>query len=178
MLTSPDVPRELMIQVWYPAKNVAGVRAWYRDPRMNQAKSYHLRWVKTHSYWNVPIADEPRTFPVLIFFAVVGRLPRSEYLPGGRTCVAKAYIVVAIDHPYSSSRVIFPDGRVVHSLPWIDTSSQAAFEESSRKVELMLEDHVADARFVLDEMERWEPVRVERASRGANGSNSRGSIRT
>lgn len=151
---SPDAPRELMIQVWYPAKHVAGVRAWYRDPRMNQAKSYHLRWVKTHSYWNLPVADEPRAFPVLIFSPSSGGF-RSQNTFEVEELVSHGYIVVGIDHPYSSSRVVFPDGRVIHSLPWIDTSSQAAFQESSRKVEWMLDDHVADARFVLDEMERW-----------------------
>jgi len=151
---SRDAPRELMIQVWYPAKNEAGVRAWYRDPRMNQAKSYHLRWVKTHSYWDVAVADAPRTFPVLVFSPSSGGF-RSQNTFQVEELVSQGYIVVGIDHPYSSSRVVFPDGRVAYSLPWVDTSSQAAYEASSRKVAAMLDDHVADARFVLDEMERW-----------------------
>jgi len=50
---------------------------------------------------------------------------------------------------------VFPDGRIAYSLPWIDATGQGAYELSNRKVELMLEDHVADASFVLDEMERW-----------------------
>jgi len=80
--SSSQASRELMIQVWYPAKNVAGLRAWYRDPRMNTAKSYHLRWVKTNSFWDLPPADEPREFPVLLFFTVLGRIPQPEYFPG------------------------------------------------------------------------------------------------
>lgn len=151
---SKNAPRELMIQVWYPAKNVAGVRAWYRDSRMNEAKSYHLRWVKTHSYWNLPVAEEPRTFPVLVFSPSSGGF-RSQNTFEVEELVSQGYIVVGIDHPYSSSRVVFPDGRVIRSLPWIDTSSQAAFDESNSQVERMVEDHVADARFVLNEMERW-----------------------
>ncbi len=152
--SSPQAPRELMIQVWYPAKNETGVRAWYRDPRMNTAKSYHLRWVKTHSFWNLPVAEEPRTFPVLLFSPSSGGF-RSQNTFEVEELVSQGYIVVGIDHPYSSSRVVFPGGRIVYSLPWVDTSSQAAYEESNRKVELMVEDHVADARFVLDQMERW-----------------------
>ena len=151
---SPDAPREMMIQVWYPAKNVAGRRAWYRDPRMNQAKSCHLRLVKTHSYWNLPVADEPRVFPVLVFSPSSGGF-RSQNTFQVEELVSQGYIVVGIDHPYSSSRVVFPDGRIAYSVPWIDTSSRAAFESSNRQVELMVEDHVADARFVLNEMERW-----------------------
>jgi predicted dienelactone hydrolase len=152
--SSPHAWRELMIQVWYPAKNVAGVRAWYRDPRMNQAKSYHLRWVKTHSFWNLPAAEEPQKFPVLLFSPSSGGF-RSQNTFQIEELASQGYIVVGIDHPYSSSRVVFPDGRVAYSLPWVDTASQAAYEESNRKVERMVEDHVADARFVLDEMERW-----------------------
>jgi predicted dienelactone hydrolase len=152
--SSPQAPRELMIQVWYPARNVAGIRAWYRDPRMNTAKSYHFRWVKTHSFWNLPAAEEPRTLPVLLFSPSSGGF-RSQNTFQVEELVSQGYIVVGIDHPYSSSRVVFPDGRIAYSVPWIDTASQATYDESNRRVELMVEDHVADARFVLDEMERW-----------------------
>ena len=152
--SSTQTPRELMIQVWYPAKNVAGIRAWYRDPRMNTAKSYHLRWVRTHSFWDLPAAEEPREFPVLLFSPSSGGF-RSQNTFQVEELVSQGYIVVGIDHPYSSSRVVFPDGRIAYSLPWVDTSTQAAYEVSNRKAELMLEDHVADASFVLDEMGRW-----------------------
>jgi predicted dienelactone hydrolase len=152
--STPTAPRELMIQVWYPAKHAPGVRAWYRDPRMNTLKSAHFRLVKTHSYWNLPVANEPAAFPVLLFSPSSGGF-RSQNTFEVEELASQGYIVVGIDHPYSSSRVVFPDGRVAHSLPWIDTSSQEAYEESNRKVELMVQDHVADARFVLDEMERW-----------------------
>jgi len=152
--SSTEAFREMMVQVWYPAKNVDGVRAWYRDPRMNTAKSYHLRWVKTHSFWNLPPAEGPPEFPVLLFSPSSGGF-RSQNTFQVEELASQGYIVVGIDHPYSSSRLVFPDGRVVYSLPWIDTASQAAYELSNRNVELMLEDHVADARFVLHEMERW-----------------------
>ncbi len=152
--SSPTTPREFMIQVWYPAENAPGVRAWYRDPRMNTLKSSHLRLVKTHSYWNLPVAKEPRTFPVLLFSPSSGGF-RSQNTFEVEELVSQGYIVVGIDHPYSSSRVVFPDGHVTYSVPWMDTASAVAFEESNRKVELMVEDHVADARFLLDEMERW-----------------------
>jgi len=152
--SSPGARRELMIQVWYPAANATGTRAWYRDPRMNQFKSFHFRWVKTHSYWNLPLAAQPRIFPVLIFSPSSGGF-RSQNTFEVEELVSRGYIVVGIDHPYSSSRVVFPDGRVTYSIPWVDTASRAAYEESNRKVERMVEDHVSDARFVLDEMERW-----------------------
>lgn len=152
--SSPDAPRELMIQVWYPAERVNGTRAWYRDPRVNTWRSQHLRLVKTHSYWNLPVADQPRTFPVVIFSPSAGG-NRDQNTFQVEELASQGYVVVGIDHPYSSSRVVFPDGRVVYALPWIDTSNRETLETSTRRVELMVNDHVADVRFVLDEMERW-----------------------
>jgi pimeloyl-ACP methyl ester carboxylesterase len=159
--SDPAAPREFMIQVWYPARRAPGVRAWYRDPRMDTFKSSHFRLVKTHSYWNLPVANQAGVFPVLLFSPSSGGF-RSQNTFEVEELVSQGYIVVGIDHPYSTSRLVFPDGHVVHSVPWMDTSSQAALEESTGRVELMVEDHVADARFVLDEMERWnEPGSAE-----------------
>jgi predicted dienelactone hydrolase len=93
---SPTAPRELMIQVWYPAKHAPGVRAWYRDPRMNTLKSAHFRLVKTHSYWNLPVADEPAVFPVLLFSPSSSGF-RSQNTFEVEELVSQGYIVVAID---------------------------------------------------------------------------------
>jgi dienelactone hydrolase len=151
---SPSAPRELMIQVWYPAKDGPGERALYRDPRINNWKLLHLRWVRTHSFSNLAVADQPRAFPIVLFSPSSGG-NRDQNTFETEELASQGYVVVGIDHPYSSSRVFFPDGRVARSVPWVDTSSRAAFEATTRKVELMVQDHVADARFVLDEMERW-----------------------
>ncbi len=151
----PNAPREFMIQVWYPAKHESGERAWYRDPRMNTWKSDQLRLVKTHSFWDLPVAVQPETFPVLLFSPSSGG-NRDQNTFETEELASQGYVVVGMDHPYSCSRVVFPDGRVIHSLaPWMDLSSRAAYEASCVRDELMVQDHVADARFVLDEMERW-----------------------
>src|SRR5260370_9712641 len=73
--SSPQAPRELMIQVWYPARNVAGILAWYRDPRLNTAKAYHFRLIKNHFFLNSPPAEQPPRFPVVLF------LPSSRGVP-------------------------------------------------------------------------------------------------
>ncbi len=151
---SPDAPRELMIQVWYPAQGAGGARADYRDPRMNTWRSNHLRLIHTHSYWDLPVADQPRRFNVLLFSPSSGG-NRDQNTFEMEELASQGYVVVGLDHPYSSSRVAFPDGRVIRSIPWVDSSTQAAFDASLAKVEFMVKDHVADVRFVLDEMERW-----------------------
>jgi predicted dienelactone hydrolase len=151
----PNAPREFMIQVWYPAKPEKGKRAWYRDPRMNTWRSDHLRLVQTHAFWNLPVAEQPQTFPVLLFSPSSGG-NRDQNTFEVEELASQGYVVVGLDHPYSSSRVVFPDGRVIYSLlPWMDLSSRSAYEASLVRDELMVEDHVGDARFVLDQMERW-----------------------
>ncbi len=152
--SSPLARRELMIQIWYPAKQMPGVRAWYRDPRMNTWRSQHLQLVKTHSYWSLPVADQPHQFPVILFSPSSGGF-RSQNTFEIEELASQGYVVVGIDHPYSGSRVVFPDGRMAHSLPWVDTSNPATLNASTRLVEMMVEDHAADARFILDEMSQW-----------------------
>jgi predicted dienelactone hydrolase len=171
--SSTQTPRELMIQVWYPAKNVAGVRAWYRDPRINTAKSYHLRWVRTHSFWDLPAAEEPREFPVLLFSPSSGGF-RSQNTFQVEELVSQTE-VVGIDHPYSSRA--WCSRRPNRLLaPWADTSNQAATRQN-RKVELMLEDHVADASFVLMKWAGLEPA-GSRNPRRADGFDPVGALAT
>ncbi len=151
----PNANREFMIQVWYPAEPEKGKRAWYRDPRMNTWRSDHLRLVQTHAFWNLPVARQPQTFPVLLFSPSSGG-NRDQNTFEVEELVSQGYVVVGLDHSYSSSRVVFPDGHVIHSLlPWMDLTSRATYEASVRNLELMVQDHVDDARFVLDQMELW-----------------------
>jgi len=151
----PGAPREFMIQVWYPAEHVKGKRAWYRDPRMNTWRSDHLRLVKTHSFWDLPAAKQAQTFPVLLFGPSSGG-NRDQNTFEVEELVSQGYVVVGMDFPYSCSRVVFPDGRVAHSLPiWMDSSTPESYRATVAGIELMLQDHVNDARYVLNELERW-----------------------
>ena len=149
--------REMMIQVWYPATHAKSSRAWYRDPAMNSFKSSHLRLVKTLSFWNLPAAQTPATFPILLFSPSSGG-NRNQNTFQVEELASRGYVVVGIDHPYSSSRIAFPDGRIVRSLPnaWIDLSSPAHLHDSTIHVEAMVRDQVADVSFVIDELTRWD----------------------
>jgi predicted dienelactone hydrolase len=152
---NPNAHREFMVQVWYPAQHQNNEkRAWYRDPRINSWRSNHLRLVKTHSFWNLPVAQQPQTFPVLLFSPSSGG-NRDQNTFEVEELASQGYVVVGLDHPYSSSRVAFPDGRIVYSAPWLDTASRAAYNASVINVEVMVQDQVGDARFALDQMERW-----------------------
>jgi hypothetical protein len=76
------------------------------------------------------------------------------------------FIVVAIDHPYDSDLVVFPDGRRIPASKeacLLDFTSEDALALSRHKVERRLAVRVADTLFVLDQLERWN--KTDRASR-------------
>jgi pimeloyl-ACP methyl ester carboxylesterase len=66
------------------------------------------------------------------------------------------YIVVGIDHPYSSRITIFPDGRIAlrKFVGDEDYSSQDGFESFVRTADQQVEIRARDASFVLDTLER------------------------
>ena len=68
------------------------------------------------------------------------------------------FIVVAIDHPYDSDLIIFPDGRRVprgKGAVLLDFTSEAALHNSRKLVEQRLEVRVADAQYILDKLKTW-----------------------
>ena len=157
----PGAHRELMVQIWYPAER-RGPGEAYRLRRKPPFKKEHLALVRTHAAAGVPLARTPPRFPVLIFS------------PGWNGCrnqntfqieelVSHGFVVVGLDHPYSSAVTTFPDGKTVQSTladHWMDFSSDEAFEASLRTYDTQrtsqLQIRTADVRFVLDELERLD----------------------
>ncbi len=62
---------------------------------------------------------------------------------------------MGLDHPYSSSRVAFPDGSVIDSLPndWLNMDSRETWARSAPVVEATLETRVRDVQFAFDVMQ-------------------------
>lgn len=130
--TAPAARRELMVQVWYPAKGDATApRAPYMPDTdalaPTLARLFHfpgftlgymkyffsyLKYVKTNAIPSAPVADAESRFPILIFL---------EGLTGARQMntfqvqelVSHGYIVVGIDQPDAAAVVVFPDGRQI-----------------------------------------------------------------
>jgi predicted dienelactone hydrolase len=114
--------RELIVQVWYPARANPSAR---RAPYMPDgsvlapvARLLHLPgWVFTHLNYDMtnampsaPMADGTDVFPVLIFSHGRGGV-RQHNTFQVEELVSHGYIVVAIDHPYTAAGVDIPDGR-------------------------------------------------------------------
>ncbi|WP_433251784.1 alpha/beta hydrolase family protein [Streptosporangium sp. CA-135522] len=118
----PGARRELMIQIWYPAKaDPAAPRTSYvedSDVPAAVARLAHapelafgqLTYVTTNAVASAPVADDQRRYPVLIFLeGAMGFRQMNTFQV--EDLVSHGYIVVAIDQPYTAASVLFPDGR-------------------------------------------------------------------
>ncbi|MEP6918485.1 MAG: carboxylic ester hydrolase [Acidobacteriota bacterium] len=120
----PNARRELMVQLWYPAKpNPSARRAPYvPDARVLAPLAGllrlpafifgHLSYVTTNAVESAPIANGEPSYPVLIFSPGRSGFRQHNTLQV-EALVSHGYIVAAIDHPYAASGVVFPDGRLV-----------------------------------------------------------------
>ena len=150
----PGEPRELMIQIWYPAE-FAGPGQAYRTRAETDLKKAHLALVKTHAATGVPVAAAQARYPVVLFSpAWMGR--RNQNTVQEEELASHGFVVVGIDHPYDTELTVFPDGRTAWTTVGdiLDFSSDDALQASIQTTETRLRIRVADVRFVLDELER------------------------
>jgi dienelactone hydrolase len=118
-----DVPRELMVQLWYPAEpDPSGKRARYIDDTsllapladlMNLPPTAFdgLDSLETHATPDAPVASDEQ-YPVLVFSH--GRCGfRNHNTALVEELASHGYVVATIDHPYAATGVAFPDGRKV-----------------------------------------------------------------
>ncbi len=122
--TDPNDRREIVVQIWYPAQgNSSSPHAPYvPDPRvlapllnMLHLPGFlfdHLKYVETHAIPSASVAAGESMYPVLIFSP--GRAGfRQDNTHQIEELVSHGYIVAGVDHPYASSGVLFPDGRLI-----------------------------------------------------------------
>lgn len=121
----PADRRELMVQIWYPAKpdpTAERVRYLHDGAILTPVAQLlnlpgfvftHLKFVPTNAVLSALVADDRAAYPVLIFSHGRGGF-RQHNTFQVEELVSHGYIVVAIDHPYAAARVDFPDGRRAH----------------------------------------------------------------
>ncbi|MFE4711589.1 alpha/beta hydrolase family protein [Paenibacillus sp. NPDC056722] len=150
--------RELMVQVWYPAdaKAKGKTEFYHAEPDIfaegyskvfNMPKLLFTAFgkVRTHAIENAEISNVESSYPVLIFsHGLSGTKMQNTFQV--EQLVSHGYIVVGIDHTYSSTVSIFPDGRVAYYQP-IDMTSTGPMDKLN-------DQWVGDAEFVLDQVEK------------------------
>ncbi len=163
---APNDRREIVVQIWYPAKaSPSSPRAPYvPDPRvlapllnMLHLPGFlfdHLKYVETHAIPAAPAAEGESTYPVLIFSP--GRAGfRQDNTYQIEELVSHGYVVAGVDHPYASSGVLFPDGRLTtiddRLLPG-PPPQRATFADGKFFDEVALRFLARDIIFTLDEL--------------------------
>jgi dienelactone hydrolase len=145
-----SLPRELMVQIWYPADPSSNhLAAYQRLSETNLATSYRSGlW--TNSRVNAPVAEAGSPFPVLLFnHGWGGRRTQDTFLT--EDLASHGYVVAAIDHTYNAGRVALPGNRIIDSTNGYDPidASKHAATEIKNTWNKELKKWVADEVFVL-----------------------------
>lgn len=156
---APDTgQREIMATVWYPAKDNAGGED--RAPYLSEAMadyiagatleqaglprdSVDLLGATTHAVSGADAAGEPESLPVVLYSP---GFEQSRHLATAQVeeLASHGYVVAAIDHPYETDAVEFPDGRVLRGRAPLDDQTHTEIGRAAVPA------RIADAELVLD----------------------------
>jgi len=128
----PNDRRELIVQIWYPAKKEASSHyaPYIQDSdavaaamaRLHNFPAFslkHLKYVTTNAISSTLVADDKPNYPVLIFLeGLTGYRQMNNFQV--EELVSHGYIVVAIDQPGTAASVVFPDGHQIAGLSKIE----------------------------------------------------------
>lgn len=128
--SDPHAHRALMVYLWYPtARGAAGEKAPYLpgakqmdadsnvQPQMKE--EFGALWplvvsgeIKSHAIEDAPASRTPQQFPVVLLSHGLGGTGL-ECASLMEDLVSHGYVVAAIEHTYTASEVVFPDGKIV-----------------------------------------------------------------
>lgn len=160
---SSNTAREVPVTVWYPAdlSSLEGAEAENYPDSLGECISLvfglpkglfrHVSRVKTHMFKNARVAQERPNYPVLLFSPGI-RSTRYQSLTLVEELASQGYIVVGMDHPYTSARVDSADGsRAAYMHEPEFAQSRELYAYNVKEVAV----RASDARFVRDMLEKW-----------------------
>ncbi|WP_405651749.1 alpha/beta hydrolase family protein [Streptomyces sp. RK9] len=157
----PEVRRELMVSVWYPARKPSGTPAPYMTAEESQqyvtanripVPPTALSEVGTHATVGAEPVPAPGGLPLVVLSPGFG-MPRATLTGLAEELAARGYVVAAVGHNYEAEGISFPDGRT--------TSCVACADRNFPKVGAV---RAEDVTFVLDKL-------TGRAAPNATGRN-------
>ena len=174
--TDPNDHRELMAQIWYPAKNEpsAPLAPYIQDAdavtpaigRLLHLPGFvfsHLKYVTTNAVASAPMADDQSTYPVLIYLTGIDGF-RSVSTFQIEELVSHGYIVVGLDQPGIAPSVRFPDGRQIDGwardqiipliMQSVEPQSKAPTVYGKELPDGIIPYFAQDASFTLDQLAR------------------------
>jgi len=168
----PDAPREIMVQIWYPAApteknqripwipNIESVGPaladWFGLPSFSLD---HLIYAYGNTYLYAPVASGNEIFPVLVFSHGWSGF-KEQNIYQVEELASHGYVVVGIDHTYGAVLTVFPNGREIplnnDALP--EGVPEAEYDTASNR---LVRQWAGDISFALDEI-----AHINRASEG------------
>lgn len=155
--------RKLMVNVWYPVDpdEAEGKTKEHYPSALGEAISLvfglpkqlfsHVTDIPTHVTPGAKLSGQDSSYPVLLFSPGI-RSTRFQSMSVIEELVSHGYIVVGMDHPYTSAKVTYPDGDSVYYVP--DPEFDTAAELYAHNV-TGVAIRAADASFVLDTLTDW-----------------------
>jgi predicted dienelactone hydrolase len=155
LTADPNVRRELMMTLWYPARKVNGLRPanYFPNHKLIAGRS-SIRLPDSgsaHALEQAPVADTRQMFPVLLFSHGLGE-NTWRYSAQLEELASYGYVVAAVDHTYDNQGVVFPDGRVVRYSDKWNWAFDNAGPEQQHFILTQLRVMVADISFVVDQL--------------------------
>lgn len=174
--------RELMVSVWYPAREAVGRPAPYvtakeselilrQFPELKDLPPDTLARTRTSARADAPPLGRKGGWPLVVLSPGM-TLPRASMTSLAEEFASRGYLVAGIEHTYESAATTFPDGRTVT----FEAGNGGATPELGEKVARV---RAADTAFVLDRLERsrhWNRLidesRIAMAGHSAGGQSA------
>ena len=114
---APHIPREVVVQIWYPSATTHGKRAVYREWKETDLRSTYQAVLQVDALQDAPFASGQ--FPVILFnHAWRGFRNRSTFIM--QELASHGFVVVSVAHPWNAATVALHDGRIASGLDQID----------------------------------------------------------
>ncbi|CAM4016920.1 hypothetical protein NONI108955_04410 [Nocardia ninae] len=150
-----DRPRELMVQIWYPAMDSdpistapwttpGGLELLTSDLTGQGIPSGDWALGPSHSREDAPVRAADGPFPILLFSPGMDD-PAGLNTAQAEDLASHGYIVATINHTYEAFAVQFPDGRTERTVVPLDSPPEVLSD-------VLLPVRVADTRFVVDQL--------------------------
>ena len=163
----PTAPREIMVQVWYPAnprkddvqsqwmqdiEAAAPAIATYID--LPSFALNHLKYVRANAFIDAPPITDSQGFPILIFSHGWAGF-KEQNIFQVEELASHGYTIFGISHTYGAVLTVFPDGRQAPRNPEA-LPSGVSKEEYDLASNMLVRQWAQDISFVIDELEKTD----------------------
>ncbi|MBU5351467.1 dienelactone hydrolase family protein [Paenibacillus barcinonensis] len=175
--------RELMVQVWYPTENINNnkrdtlfpnnkemfkkyIQSFSASLKLPEFVLDYWKYSRTNSYENVEIIPSATPYPVVLLSHGMGT-SRVLQASQAENLASHGFIVVTIDHTYSTFATLFPDGRVTGY-----TTKMTTIDDRKEIGDIWTK----DVEFVINQIEKLNSGAIESQFKGKMDLNNVGTM--